>query len=529
MRKPSELEKVNLLVVDDQPENLDVLIAHLEQLGFTISVALNGKEAIELAKEFLPDLILLDIIMPGIGGFETCCYLKQDEITRDIPVIFITALLDTIEKVKGFEAGGMDYITKPFQNEEVLARINAHLTIRHQQKKLEEKNAELTKLNAELIKLNKQLKQEIERREKAENALQEADAKLSVLSEQEAERWGISAFIGKSQTIITILDKIRRLQDVEKTSVLILGESGTGKELIARAIHFGGTRAKCPFIPVNCSAIPDELAESAFFGHVRGAFTGAVNDRKGYFELAQSGTLFLDEIGDMPRHLQAKLLRTLEDGTFMPVGGNHEKKVNVRIIAATNANLPTKIATGDFRNDLYYRIAGYIVHVPPLRERKEDISLLVKHLLSLFAVEMGRPKAKLTHQALATLKNYHFPGNIRELKNLIEHALISSGGALIQPQHFHFAAQPPLETTSIPSTVKNTGIQTEPTLRVSDEEKIIAYVREHGYIKNAQCRQLLNSDYHRTSYLLKKMSKEEKLVREGERRGSYYIERTSKS
>jgi DNA-binding NtrC family response regulator len=516
----SEL-KANLLVVDDQPENLDVLIAHLEQLGLTISVALNGKEAIELAKTFLPDIILLDILMPGIGGFETCRRLKQDEITRDIPVIFITAVLDTIEKVKGFEAGGMDYITKPFQNEEVLARINAHLTIRHQQKKLEEKNAELTKLN-------EQLKQEIERREKAENALQEADAKLSVLSEQEAERWGISAFIGKSQTIITILDKIRRLQDVEKTSVLILGESGTGKELIARAIHFGGTRAKCHFIPVNCSAIPNELAESAFFGHVRGAFTGAMNDHKGYFELAQSGTLFLDEIGEMPRHLQAKLLRTLEDGTFMPVGGHHEKKVDVRIIAATNANLPTKISAGYFRDALYYRIASYIIQVPPLREHKEDIPLLVKHLLSRFAVEMGRPKATLTSQALATLKDYHFPGNIRELKNLIEHALISSGGALIQPQHFHFTAQPPLETTSTPSTVEKTGIQTESTLRVSDEEKVITYVREHGYIKNTQCRQLLNSDYHRTSYLLKKMSKEEKLVRVGERRGSYYTERTSK-
>jgi len=293
-------------------------------------------------------------------------------------------------------------------------------------------------LNAKLTKLNEQLKQEIAQREEAENALQLADAKLSVITEQEAERWGISGFIGNSQTIITILDNIRRLQSVEKTSVLILGESGTGKELIARAIHFGSPRAKEPFIPVNCSAIPDELAESVFFGHVRGAFTGAVTDRKGHFELANGGTLFLDEIADMPKRLQAKLLRTLEDGTLMPVGGSHEKKVDVRIIAATNAELQSKIAAGEFRDDLYFRLASYIVQVPSLRERKEDIPLLVDHLLSRLAAEMGRPKAKLTSQALATLENYHFPGNIRELKNLIEHAMISSGGAPIQPQHFHF-------------------------------------------------------------------------------------------
>ena len=552
MTNSNTLENITILVVDDKPDNLDVLIAHLTQQGFSISVALNGEEALELTKEFLPDIIILDILMPGIDGFETCRRLKKDKNTKDIPVIFMTALSETVDKVNGFEAGGVDYITKPFQYEEVLARVNTHITLHNQQTQLETQNTDLIKLNTELTKLNEQLQQEITQREEAENALQLADAKLSVISEQEAERWGISGFIGKSQTIITILDNIRRLQNVEKTSVLILGESGTGKELIARAIHFGSPRAKESFIPVNCSAIPDELTESVFFGHQRGAFTGAVTDRKGHFELADGGTLFLDEIGDMPKRLQAKLLRTLEDGTLMPVGGSKEKKVDVRIIAATNVELQSKIAAGEFREDLYFRLASYIVQLPSLRERKEDIPLLVDHLLSRLVVEMGCSKAKLTPQALATLKNYHFPGNIRELKNLLEHALISSGGAPIQPQHFHFiesarAASTPvatthqvIETVSLPpqtgSTVQNSqaGVQAEnhslkippniiPKGELSiEEETILAYVREYSSITNTQCRQLLNLDYHRASYILKRMIKEGKLVREGERRGAYY-------
>ena len=552
MTNSNTLENITILVVDDKPDNLDVLIAHLTQQGFSISVALNGEEALELTKEFLPDIIILDILMPGIDGFETCRRLKKDKNTKDIPVIFMTTLSETVDKVNGFEAGGVDYITKPFQYEEVLARVNTHITLHNQQTQLETQNTDLIKLNTELTKLNEQLQQEITQREEAENALQLADAKLSVISEQEAERWGISGFIGKSQTIITILDNIRRLQNVEKTSVLILGESGTGKELIARAIHFGSPRAKESFIPVNCSAIPDELTESVFFGHQRGAFTGAVTDRKGHFELADGGTLFLDEIGDMPKRLQAKLLRTLEDGTLMPVGGSKEKKVDVRIIAATNVELQSKIAAGEFREDLYFRLASYIVQLPSLRERKEDIPLLVDHLLSRLVVEMGCSKAKLTPQALATLKNYHFPGNIRELKNLLEHALISCGGAPIQPQHFHFiesarAASTPvatthqvIETVSLPpqtgSTVQNSqaGVQAEnhspkippniiPKGELSiEEETILAYVREYSSITNTQCRQLLNLDYHRASYILKRMIKEGKLVREGERRGAYY-------
>ncbi|RKZ73596.1 MAG: sigma-54-dependent Fis family transcriptional regulator [Candidatus Parabeggiatoa sp. nov. 1] len=498
----------SILVVDETPENLDVLVDHLKNANLNISVALSGEKAIEITQKMIPDIILLDIKMPGIDGFETCHLLKQNTALQDVPVIFITAATETVDKVKGFAVGGVDYITKPFEHEEALARINTHLTLRHQQQQLAQKNAELTQLN-------KQLKQEIVRREQAEEALSTVSDKLSTISQEEAERWGLSAFVGKSQAMKKVITDIRPLQKVDKTSVLILGESGTGKELIARAIHFGGIRAKGSFIPVNCSAIPEQLAESSFFGHVKGAFTGALNSRKGYFEQAQSGSLFLDEIGDMPLPLQAKLLRTLEDGLVTPIGGEQSKQLDVRIIAATNADLLAKVTAGLFRQDLYFRLASYTVTVPPLRERKEDIALLVKHFLSVFAKEMGHKITTLTPQAQARLENYHFPGNIRELKNIIEHALIKSGSTPIQTHHLHFVYF--RNGTSIESSVVQIVQREE-----NDEDKILTYVCKHGSINNSQCRQLLNSNLSRTSYLLRKMYQKGLLVREGKLRWAVY-------
>lgn len=254
-------------------------------------------------------------------------------------------------------------------------------------------------------------------------------------------------FIGQSQTIRKIATDVRRLQATGTTSVLIVGESGTGKELIARAIHFGGSREKGPFIPVNCAAIPAELAESLFFGHVKGAFTGATTDRKGYFELADGGTLFLDEIGEMSLGLQAKLLRALEDGSFAPLGATREKRVNVRTLAATNVDLQARLADGKFRSDLYFRFAQFRVVVPPLRERPEDIPLLAEHFLKMFAMEMGMEKPTLSREALAALETYHFPGNVRELKHIIEGALIKSSGLEIQPEHLHFLPDPLLPSS----------------------------------------------------------------------------------
>ena len=235
-------------------------------------------------------------------------------------------------------------------------------------------------------------------------------------------------FRGRKSRVRKILEEIKRVYRFANTSVLIQGESGTGKELVSRAIHHGSTRAAAPFIPVNCVAIPAELAESMLFGHVRGAFTGATSDRKGWFELANYGTLFLDEIGDMPLPLQGKLLRVLEDGQILAVGGTKPIQVDVRVIAASNADLPAKILDGSFRQDLYFRLARYVVDIPPLRERLDDLSLLVSHFLRFFSNEMGMSAPAVGPEAMALLESYSFPGNVRELKNVIERALIESGG-----------------------------------------------------------------------------------------------------
>jgi len=383
-----------------------------------------------------------------------------------------------------------------------------------------------------------------------ENELEKADEQLSLISQQEAERWGIDGFVGRSKAIGEILEEVRQLQTIGTTSVLITGESGVGKELIARAIHFGGERAKAPFIPVNCSTIPGELAESTLFGHVRGAFTSANTSRKGYFELADGGTLFLDEIGDMPIKLQPQLLRVLEDGCVVPVGSDRGKQVDVRVLAATNQNLRSKIAAGEFREDLYFRFVATVT-VPPLRERKEDIPLFIEHFLTTFATEMGLQKPALSQEAFSDLVAYHFPGNIRELMNIIQRALLAlrvSGGSIIQPQHLQFIEVSDSLTTkeqsptaglqhdnerSIPLEALKTIVEQltqkpenhvdekAPSL-TTDEERILAYVRENESISNPECRDLLSVELHRASYLLKKMRKNGLLKREGEHRWTRY-------
>jgi DNA-binding NtrC family response regulator len=422
--------KEKILLVDDVPANLAVLTSALEPEGYEILAVPNGATALKVAAKAQPSLILLDIIMPEMDGLETCRRLKQNNATRDIPVIFITARGEMESIVEGFRTGGLDYIIKPFQAEEVLSRVKTHLRLHRLARELLEKNQALEIRTAELTA-------EIQRRERVENELRHADHKLAAFSDLESARGNLAGMVGGSGQIKKIIEEIRRLHQFANTSVLITGESGTGKELVARAIHFGSTRAKAPFVPVNCVAIPSELAESILFGHVKGAFTGATADRKGCFELADGGTLFLDEIGDMPVSLQVKLLRVLEDGCVTPVGGAETRRVDVRVIAATNADLATRIAAGTFRQDLYFRLARYLVAPPPLRERSEDVPLLAAHYLKIFSAEMGRQPPALGRDALAALKAYDFPGNIRELKNIIERALIESGGETILPEHFH--------------------------------------------------------------------------------------------
>ena len=475
-----------ILIVDDVPANLNMLSDALEPFDYTILAAPSGEVALSIAQRTLPDLILLDVMMPELDGYETCRRLKQQPQTQNIPVIFITGRDEPQSILQGFQAGGLDYVTKPFQPEEVLVRVATHLKIH--------------RLALELGRKNAQLEAEIEQRRKVEAALETADAQLSILSERDAQRWGLSGFVGQSQAIAGIVRDIRRLQTFTATSVLITGESGTGKELVARAIHYGSPLARGPFVAVNCCAVPAELAESAFFGHRKGAFSGATSDHAGYFEQAHGGTLFLDEVGDMPPGLQAKLLRVLEDHVIVPVGATQSKKLDVRVLAGTNANLHADVTAGKFRSDLFFRLARFTIEIPPLRERPEDIPLLAEHFLRLFAAEMRVARPSLTPAALAALQSHPFTGNVRELKNLVERALIESGGGSITPEHLRFVGIRPAREPAVSVVPGGSRFVTgEPQL-----DQLIRHVAERGSINNAECRELLSVGLQHACYLLRK-------------------------
>ena len=267
--------------------------------------------------------------------------------------------------------------------------------------------------------------------------------------------------LGESDAMQNIHTIIDQLHSNSRIPVLITGETGVGKELVAQAIHFGGPRASKPFVPVNCGAIPPTLSETAFFGHVRGAFTGATEYHKGYFESADGGTLFLDEIGDMPIENQIKLLRVLDDGVITPIGATASKKVDIRVVAATNADILAKVDAGLFRSDLYYRLAGMMIWIPPLRERKEDIPLIAEYYLSESAAQMGVPIPPLTPEAEAALAGYVFPGNVRELINIIEFAVIVSGGETIHSKHLRFLSP-------------HANVLTPPTTRIDEASPLNA-------------------------------------------------------
>ncbi|MBL9126734.1 MAG: sigma-54-dependent Fis family transcriptional regulator [Verrucomicrobiales bacterium] len=505
-----------VLVVDDLAANRDLLRQTLEPLGYEILTAPDGESALRAALRSQPDVILLDVLMPGLDGFETCRRLKRSWATRAIPVVFITARDDSAAVIEGFRAGGADYVIRPFHPTEVVARVRTHLEHCRMTRDLQARKEELLALDERLVL-------EQRRREQAEASLQQVDEQLSLISRQEARRWGVEALVGRSPAIARLLVDIRKLQALPSTPVLVTGESGTGKELVARAIHFGSGRGRAPFVPVNCSAVPADLAESLFFGHVKGAFSGATHQTKGYLEQAHLGTLFLDEIGDMPLILQAKLLRVLEGGVLRPVGAASEHRVDVRVVAATNADLQEEIAAGTFRSELYFRLAHGVLEIPPLRERREDIPLLAAHFLEVLGSEMGLRPPPLAPEATAALDLYDYPGNVRELKNLIERALIESGGAEILPEHLHFVLPPPPPVTR-PSTGSSTAAHLNSTNEApdTDEDRILDHVRLHGSIDNTRCRQLLGVGLHRAWYLLRKLHRAGLLHQDHSRRWAQY-------
>jgi DNA-binding NtrC family response regulator len=399
-----------ILVVDDTPANVKLLVDLLSVNGFDVIAAGSGTEGLERAGAASPDLILLDVMMPDLDGFTVCERLKANEATRDVPVIFLTALHETPEKVRAFATGGVDYLTKPFEPRELLARVGTHLALRRAQRELEEQNAKL--------------REEIE-------AHQRSRAVIHCLEDEIRTGHDFREIVGRSASLARLLDQLAMVASTEST-VLVLGETGTGKELVARAIHDRSPRRERPLVKVNCAALPRELVESELFGHEKGAFTGATQQRRGRFELADGGTLFLDEVGELPLEAQAKLLRVLQEQEFERVGGTRTLRADVRLIAATNRDLGRRAEAGEFRPDLFYRLNVFPVTVPPLRERREDIPLLVSCFLGKAARKLGKSFDGVAPAFMERAMSYDWPGNVRELENVVERAAILARGPLLE-------------------------------------------------------------------------------------------------
>jgi DNA-binding NtrC family response regulator len=399
-----------ILVVDDTPNNVTLLQDMLAARGYHVTTAASGAEALARMAAEPPDLVLLDAMMPGLDGFEVSERLRADGATRDIPVIFLTALDGTPDKVRAFSAGAVDYVTKPFRSEELLARVRTHLALRDARRALETQNA--------------RLREEVEAHERTKGTVE-------CLVEEIRSSHDFGEMLGESRALRQVLDEIGRVAGTDST-VLVQGETGTGKELVARAIHRSSRRRDRPLIKLNCAALPRDLVESELFGHERGAFTGATQQRRGRFELADGGTLFLDEVGELPLETQPKLLRVLQEREFERVGGSGTLSCDVRVIAATNRDLLSQVNAGTFRSDLYYRLNVFPLALPPLRERSEDIPALVRHFLARSARKLGGQPADIASLLIERAAGYAWPGNVRELENYVERSAIIGGPAALE-------------------------------------------------------------------------------------------------
>jgi DNA-binding NtrC family response regulator len=518
----------SILIVEPNQESLIQLISLIKPVGLNVIIAQTGEQALDMIEKSVPAIILLNCQLPGIDGFETCSRLKQHQATRAVPILLIKAMTESIDYRQILSIGSVGIITKPFQGDELLMHIHVHIAQYQKPDTLLQENEQLKQENKELKQENAQLKQQIKSQQPTKNTLSTAEANSSYHAFAQPP-----LLIGQSKPIIELLSLIRCVSTSD-LSIIIEGECGSGKERVAQAIHNGSAYAKGSFVAVNCSAIPCELAESAFFGAMRGAFTGAVSDHKGYFELAEKGTLFLDEIGEMPCFLQAKLLRALEERTIWPVGASQPKPINIRVIAATNANLLSMIDAGTFRYDLYSRLSDDIITTPPLRAHKEDIASLVEHFLNQLATDTGQTKKQLNQSAFTTLENYDFPGNVRELKSIIKRAWFHCHDKMIQPEHLHLnknwfapngltSALTAKSQQSLPQTPTDVleSVPAEYPL-TPDEQKIFALTQRFGSVNNVLCQKLLGASHDRVKYLLKKMTCNHKLVREGDSRATIY-------
>jgi two-component system response regulator PilR (NtrC family) len=438
-------------------EFLDIM---LKKEGYKVSLASNGEEVLKLIDKDLFDLILLDIRLPRLDGIGVLKKIKT--ASPETIVIMITAYASADTAIKAMKEGAYDYITKPFKVDEI---------------KLIIKNA-LEKKN--LQKENLLLKQVVR------------------------DRYRFGSIIGQSSKMLALYDLLEKIAPT-KTNILITGESGTGKELAAKAVHYNSSRKDKPFVTLNCGAIPESLIESELFGHMKGAFTDAIATKKGLFEMADEGTIFLDEISELPLLMQVKLLRVLQDKEFKRVGGTDDIRVDVRIISATNKDLEEAVKEKRFREDLFYRLNVIQVKMPPLRDRKEDIPILASHFLKKYSEELNKNIFKVSPEALTMLLNYGYPGNVRELQNIIERAVALGNGNELTPQHLSSYLDEQIQTkrSAIDLDIPPDGIDLEKVIEEIERALLLkALDRTKGIKKKAA--ELLRINFRSMRYRLEK-------------------------
>lgn len=433
--------KTTILLVDDEPLYLEIYQRILQNRPLAFDIAHSGAEALEMLaandKEYA--VALLDISLGDMEGYEVARRLRATETGRHTPILFATAHRTDNESIEqGYAIGAVDYLFKPFRQLALETKVDFFVELYHKSKRLEETVAERT---GELSQAVAQLKDEVRQREQREVELKQALTEIQRLKAQlEAENIYLREeidtashheLLGRSRAISRVVEAAEQVARTDSI-VLILGETGSGKELLARAIHESSRRKNRPMVKVNCAALPGNLIESELFGHEKGAFTGAHATAAGRFEIADGSTLFLDEIGELPLELQAKLLRVLQEGTFERVGSNKTIKVNVRVVTATNRDLAKAVREGRFREDLYYRLNVFPITMPPLRERLEDVPILVRAFVQEFSTRMSKEIQSIPRKTMDLLMKYDWPGNVRELRNVVERAMILSAGPALR-------------------------------------------------------------------------------------------------